>query len=68
MNLTDHFSIEDHGSIVLLRPKSLSAKTWMTHRTDADSIWFDEALVVEPRYLEPLLGGFAAEILGGCDT
>ena len=59
------FAVENHGSIVLVRPLSNDVRSWLHDHTGEESQWFGGALVVEPRYLEPLYlalveEGFAA--------
>ncbi len=51
-------SIEDHGSIVLVRPFDKAAREWLTANTSEEAQWFGSALVVEPRYLQALIDGF----------
>lgn len=58
------FSIEDHGSIVLVRPLTPDVTEWLQEHTDGQ--WFGHALVVEPRYVLDLVTamveeGFAAQ-------
>lgn len=49
--------IENHGSLVLVRPLDEEAHTWLQENTEGT--WWGGALVVEPRYLEGLLAGMA---------
>jgi len=53
------FSIENHGSIVLVRPLTSDVSAWLGEHTDGQ--WFGNALVVEPRYVEALVEGMIAE-------
>ena len=53
------FSIENHGSIVLVRPLTSDVSAWLAEHTDGQ--WFGNALVVEPRYVEALVEGMIAE-------
>ena len=46
-------------SLVLVRPRTVAARAWLQDHTDGT--WFAGALVVEPRYVEPLLVGAAEE-------
>jgi hypothetical protein len=55
------FTVEDHGSIVLVRPLTDDVEEWLEEHTDEESQWFGGALVVEPRYLSPLLAGMFEE-------
>jgi hypothetical protein len=49
------FRIENHGSVVLVRPLNDEARDWLQEHTDGQ--WFGDALAVEPRYVENLLVG-----------
>ena len=53
------FCIEDHGSLVLIRPITEDVTAWLNEHTDGQ--WFGGALVVEPRYVAPLIEGMIAE-------
>ena len=55
------FSIENHGSIVLVRPLTPDVNEWLEENTADEAQWFGGALVVEPRYLEPLVAGLIDE-------
>ena len=55
------FSVEDHGSIVLVRPLTGDVHDWLVEHTDDEAQWFGNALVVEPRYVEPLVLGMLEE-------
>jgi hypothetical protein len=49
--------LENHGSIWLFRPSTESARQWLEENTQSDAQWFGGALVVEPRYVDPLVEG-----------
>ena len=64
------FSIEDHGTLVLVRPLTLDCQAWLQANTAEEgedmAQWFGGALVVEPRYVDDLVvglvhAGFAAQ-------
>jgi len=55
------FTIEDHGTIVLVRPLTGDVEHWLVANTHVDAQWFGNALVVEPRYVEALYLGLVAE-------
>jgi len=60
------FDIENHGTIVLVRPLTPDCASWLAEHVDEEAQWFGRALVVEPRYVEPLVTalieeGFAAQ-------
>jgi hypothetical protein len=51
------FNIENHGSIVLVRPLTEDVTAWLNENVDDEAQWFGDALVVEPRYVGPLVEG-----------
>ena len=60
------FNVEDHGTIVLIRPLTADVRGWLEEHTDEEPQWFGAALVCEPRYVEPLVlalieEGYAAQ-------
>jgi hypothetical protein len=55
------FTIEDHGSIVLVRPLTPDVATWLQENVDEQAQWFGAALVVEPRYVEALVEGLVEQ-------
>ena len=60
------FNVEDHGSIVLIRPLTADVRSWLNEHTDEEAQWFGAALVCEPRYVETIVlamieEGFAAQ-------
>lgn len=54
-------NVENHGSIVLLRPVGKKAKTWLKKNVDENALTWGGATVVEPRYVGPILDGFREE-------
>lgn len=54
-------SVENHGTIALVRPLDSTAREWLEEHTLEEAQWFGGALVVEPRYLENLIDGFTAD-------
>jgi hypothetical protein len=48
------FTLEDQGSIFLLRPHTPRARGWLETNVQSDAQWFGDALVGEPRYWLPL--------------
>jgi hypothetical protein len=47
-----------HGSIVLLSPETEAARDWIDAHIDTEAAQFwAGALVVEPRYLDPIVEG-----------
>jgi hypothetical protein len=59
------FRVENHGSIVLVRPLTLDCQAWLQANTAEEgedmAQWFGGALVVEPRYVEALVRGLVEE-------
>jgi hypothetical protein len=53
------FSVEDHGTITLVRPHTADVEAWLREHTDGQ--WFGNALVVEPRYVNDLCQGLFSE-------
>jgi hypothetical protein len=55
------FDIDNHGSIALIRPLTADVRDWLQENTGEEAQWFGGALVVEPRYLEPLVAALIEE-------
>ena len=53
--------IENHGSIVLLRPLSDAAEAWLEENVAEDALRFGGAVVCEPRYVEALCLGMTED-------
>lgn len=53
--MSHEVTTENHGSLILVRPHTFEARDWLEEMTDGE--WFADALVVEPRYLGPLVEG-----------
>lgn len=54
--------VENHGSIVLLRPNTPEASAWIDENCATESWQFlGTALAVEPRCVEPIVEGLQAE-------
>jgi hypothetical protein len=49
--------VENHGSVVLLRPLALRAERWLRDSVYEDAMWHGGALVVEPRYMADIVAG-----------
>ena len=63
---TPHFELENHGSLFLLRPLNSAAREWMRDHLPVDSPetqFWGEAIVIESRYLEPIIEGILADRL-----
>lgn len=52
------FHVEDNGSIILLRPMTDAAKTWIDEHITGDEVqYFGNAVVVEHRYIADIIDG-----------
>lgn len=60
--LDDLVSVEDHGSIILLRPRTTAARRWLEDRTEDGAVWYCGALAVGPRFVENVLAGMSEEL------
>ncbi len=49
------FSVENHGSIILLRPLTEAAQDWVDEHIPDDAQTFGNAIAVEPRYIGPIV-------------
>ncbi len=50
-------NIENHGSLVLIRPLTEAASDWLDENISEDAQHFGGAVVVEPRYVEAIVEG-----------
>lgn len=48
---------ENHGSLILIRPITAPARSWLHEHVDGEAQWFSGALVVEPRFFDALCVG-----------
>jgi hypothetical protein len=53
--------IENHGSILLLRPTSSSGLDWLEANIQPDAVTFGDAVVCEPRYVSDIVRGARAD-------
>jgi hypothetical protein len=58
--LQQDFRIENHGSLVGVRPLTLACQSWLNDNVGEDAQYFGGALMVEPRFLEALVDGMSA--------
>lgn len=49
------FTLQDEGTIVLLTPKSEEAQEFIDTHIDPDAQTFCDAVVIEPRYVQPII-------------
>jgi hypothetical protein len=54
-------SVENHGSITLVRPLTGAAKTWLEENVQEDAQYLGSALAVEPRYVDDLVAGMTGD-------
>lgn len=53
------FELMNHGSIVMVRPRTRRARSWVEDNVHLESWqWFGGAFACEPRFLEDLMAGF----------
>jgi hypothetical protein len=57
MKMATDFLFVDHGSICCLTPLSPEAEGWVDDHIPDDAQYFGRAVVIEPRYVEPILEG-----------
>lgn len=55
------FVCENHGSLFLLIPRSAPAKIWIEENLPEDRMTFCDAVVVEHRYIWPILEGIQSD-------
>jgi len=55
------FELDDHGSIVLVRPLTDDVRAWLDEHVEEDAQWWGGALAVQPDYVVPLVGALMDE-------
>ncbi len=55
------FELSGGGTVYLLRPLARAARVWVEEHLPADATWFGGAVVVEHRYIGPIIGGAIAD-------
>jgi hypothetical protein len=55
------FQVENHGTIVLIRPLTDEVERWLSENVDSSVMRFGRAFVVEPRYVEPIVTALIEE-------
>lgn len=58
--MTD-FTVQDHGSIVILTPQTPEAQGWADEHLPYDGRWFRNGFAIERRYFEPIYDGITAD-------
>lgn len=61
MPALNELRVENHGTVILIRPLTGPAKDRLRQMTGTEAQWFGGALVCEPRYVEPILHDFNVE-------
>lgn len=66
MTLTDlaqaDILVEDHGSVVLLRPLTRAGGVWLHDNVSSEPWqWLGAALAAEPRLVQPVIAGAEAD-------
>lgn len=56
--MTD-FLFTDHGSVTVLTPLTVAARDWVAEHLPDDALTFGRGIVIEPRYVAPILEGIA---------
>jgi len=51
------FRCKNHGTLFLLFPVTETAHSWVEENLPSDAQWFGNAVVVEHRYIWPILEG-----------
>ena len=51
------FTVDDHGSIILLKPETQEAFEWIAEKIGAPIPWFAGGIALEPRIMPSLLSG-----------
>jgi hypothetical protein len=58
---TIDFRVDNHGSLLLLRPLHRQSKEWLHANLDCEAQWFGGAVAVQPRYMEDLRHALEAD-------
>ena len=61
---TPDFELANHGSLFLLSPLNSAAKDWMAEHLPMDNPetqFWGSAIVIEPRYVSPIVDGILAD-------
>lgn len=60
-------TVEDHGSLCLIRPESEGASEWVEEYVEGSALWWGDSLAIEARYAPDLVSGMAQDglVVGG---
>ena len=53
--------VENHGSIVLVRPLTPAAKDWIAEHVAGETTYWAGAVACEPRYVDDLIDGMMGD-------
>tara|TARA_A100001391_G_scaffold164368_2_gene124051 strand:+ start:529 stop:780 length:252 start_codon:yes stop_codon:yes gene_type:complete len=56
--ITKHFTIQNHGSVILLEPLTEQSKHFVDNYVADDLQWWGKSFVCEPGYFDMLVDGF----------
>ena len=59
--MEEHFKIINQGSLALVKPLTEWSQNWWTDKVDTECMRSGPFYVVETRYLQDILEGFAAD-------
>jgi hypothetical protein len=55
------FILNDHGSIMILKPITAEAESWVENHIPSDALWWANGVVIEPRYVPDFVQGIMME-------
>jgi hypothetical protein len=55
------FTVENHGSIFLLQPHTVTAREWIDENLPEDAQYFGSAVAVEHRYILDIVDGIKGD-------
>jgi hypothetical protein len=61
MNTQSDFIYQHEGAIGLLYPVTDEARTWVDEHIGDDAQWFGKGLVIEWRYVDPIIEGITGD-------
>ena len=64
MNTQTDFIYQHEGSIGLLYPVTEEARAWVGAHISSDAQWLGKGLVIEWRYVDPIIEGITRDGLG----
>ena len=56
--ITEHFAIQNHGSVILLEPLTEQSKHFVDNYLADDLQWWCDSFVCSPGYFDTLVNGF----------